>query len=141
MWGQIRFQVSRCKQDAATIEKLERHILPPLLDGKADAFALRNGTQFVCPALARLGRTDESIRILLRSVEAGVPPPYDWLLWSPDFQPLRGDPRSRRWSPPHGTAPRRSHGSGEARARGELPKYLEAPLDDLLKLLKEKPWV
>jgi hypothetical protein len=27
---------------------------------------------------------------------------------------------------------------GEARSRGELPKYLEAPLDDLLKLLHEK---
>ena len=58
----------------ATIEKLEQYILPPLLDGRGDAFTLANGTAFVCPALALLGRTDESIRILLRSVEVGIPP-------------------------------------------------------------------
>ncbi len=40
MWGQIRFELAVAERDAETIDKLERHILPPLLDGRADAFTL-----------------------------------------------------------------------------------------------------
>ncbi len=139
MWGQIRFQVAAAERDAATIEKLERFIVPPLLDGRADALTLENGTQFVCPALALLGRTDESIRILLRSVEVRVPPPYDFILYEPGFQPLRSDPRfAKVLTASRDGAAMVARILGEARARGELPKYLEAPLDDLLKLLNEK---
>jgi len=125
--------------DAATIEKLERYIVPPLLDGRADAFTLGLGTQSVSPALARLGRTEESIRILLRSVDAGIPPPYDYLLYEPDFQPLRGDPRfAKVVAASRDGAAKIARILGEARSCGELPRYLEAPLDDLLKLLNEK---
>ena len=92
-WGQIRFRLAVAERDAATIEKLERYILPPLLDGTAAPIARGGGMGFVSPALALLGRTDESIRILLRSVEAGILPPYDFLLSEPGFQPLRSDPR------------------------------------------------
>ena len=135
----MRFQVAAVKKDVATIEKLERYIVPPLLDGRADAFTLGLGTQSVSPALARLGRTEESIRILLRSVDAGIPPPYDYLLYEPDFQPLRGDPRfAKVVAASRDGAAKIARILGEARSRGLLPRYLEAPLDDLLKLLNEK---
>ena len=110
LWGQIRFQIAAAERDAATIEKLERLILPPLLDRRADALTLMNGTQFVCPALALLGRTDESIRILLRSVDAGIPPPYDFLLASPVFGRCGATPALQKCLLLHGTGPRRSCG-------------------------------
>ena len=139
LWGQIRFELAVAERDTAMIGKLERYILPPLLDGRADALTLENGTLFVCPGLALLGRTDESIRILLRSVENGVPPPYDFLLYEPGFQPLRNDPRFVKvLGGSRDGAAKIARILGEARSRGELPKYLEKPLDELLKLLNEK---
>ncbi len=139
MWGQVRFQLAVAERDTATVDKLERYIVPPLLDGRAVAVTLENGTIFVCPALALLGRTDESIRILLRSVENGVPPPYDFLLYEPGFQPLRSDPRfAKVLAASRDGAARIAKILEKARTRGELPKYLEAPLDELLKLLNEK---
>jgi hypothetical protein len=138
LWGQIRFRLAAAERDAATIEKLERHILPPLLEGRAASMALRNGAGLVSPALALLGRTDESIRILFRSVEAGVPPPYDFLLYEPGFQPLNSDPRfAKVLTASRDGAAKIARLLGEARARGELPKYLETPLVELLKLLNE----
>jgi tetratricopeptide (TPR) repeat protein len=139
MWGQIRFEHAVAERDAVMIEKLEGYIVPPLLDGRADALTLGNGTTFVCPALALLGRTDESIRILLRSVEVGIPPPYDFLLFEPGFQPLRSDHRfANVLTASRDGAAKIARILTEARSRGELPKYLETPPNDLLRLLYEK---
>jgi len=137
-WGEVRFQVAAAERDAATLEKLEPTILPPLLEGRADALMLQNGLLFVSPALARLGRTDESIRILERSVEVNTPPPYDFLLVEADFEPLRGDPRfAKVLAASRDGAAKIAKILYEARSRGELPQYLERPLDELLKLLNE----
>jgi len=139
LWGQIRFELAVAERDAATIEKLERNILHPLLDGRADSINLGNGTLFVCPGLARLGRKDESIRILLRSVEVGVPPPYDWLLIDAGIQLLRGDPRfAKVLAASREGAAKIARILQGARARGELPSYLNEPLDELVKLLNQK---
>jgi hypothetical protein len=137
-WGQIRFRLAVAERDAATIEKLERYILPPLLDGTAAPIARGGGSGFVSPALALLGRTDESIRILLRNVEAGSLPAYDFVLSAPGFQPLRKDPRfAKVLAASRDGAARVARILGEARVRGELPEYLETPLDELLALLKQ----
>jgi tetratricopeptide (TPR) repeat protein len=139
LWGQIRFELAVAERDAATVKKLERYILPQLLDGRADSLTLQCGTQFVCPGLALLGRTDESIRILLRSVEVGVPPPYDWVLLDPDIQLLRSDPRfAKVLTASRDGAARIGKILEAARTRGELPSYLNQPLDNLIKLLNEK---
>jgi tetratricopeptide (TPR) repeat protein len=139
MWAQIRFQLATEKRDVAAMTNLEKQVVPPLLDGRADSLTLQNGTQFVCPGLARIGRTDESIRILLRSVEVGVPPPYDFLLLEPGFKPLKSDPRfARVAAASHDGAAKIARILGAARSRGELPLYLETPLEELNRLLERK---
>ena len=139
LWGQIRFRLAAAERDTATIEKLERHVVLPLLAGRMDSNNLGNGAGLVSPGLALMGRTDESMHVLLRSVDAGVPPPYEFLTREPGFRPLKSDPRfvtvvtASRIG-----AARIARLLGEARSRGELPKYLELPLDELNTLLKEK---
>lgn len=136
MWGQVRFELAAAERDTATIETLGRHIVPPLLEGRADEITFGNGTQFVCPALAVLGRRDEAIRILLRGVEMGVTPPYDFLLLEPGFQPLRNDSRfAKVVTASRDGAAKIARLLQQARGRGELPKYLGQPLDDFVKLL------
>jgi len=138
LWGQVRFELAVAERDAGTLARLEPHIVPLLLDGRADAIILSNGTMCVCPALARLGRTDESIRILLRSVEMGIPPPYDWLLLDPDIQLLRSDARfATVLSASRDGAANIARILEGARVRGELPSYLEQPLAELIALLKQ----
>ena len=137
MWVQIRFLVAVAERDTGTVAKLERYVVPPALAGGSDTIAL--GMQFVPPALARLGRADEAVRVLLQYVKDGIPPPYDWLLHDPDVQLLRGDPGfAKVLAASREGAAKIAKTLVEARARGELPKYLEQPLDDLLKLLNEK---
>jgi serine/threonine protein kinase/tetratricopeptide (TPR) repeat protein len=139
LWAQIRFQLAAAERDSAMIEKLDRYVVPPLLDGRADAITVENGTQFVSPALALLGRTDESIRILLRGVEVGIPPAYDFLLVEPGFQTLGSDPRfAKVVAASRDGAAKTARILTEVRTRGELPKYLEAPLAELLELLDQK---
>jgi tetratricopeptide (TPR) repeat protein len=136
LWGQIRFELAAAEQDAAGIEAFGRHVVPPLLDGRADTLTLENGTQLVCPGLAHLGRTDEAIRILLRSGDLGVPPPYDFLLHEPWYQPLRSDPRfAKVVSASRDGAAKIAKILEDARGRGELPEYLIQPLDELERLL------
>ena len=138
MWGQVRFELAAAELDAAMIARLEPHILPPLLDGRPDSLTLQNGPLWVCPALARLGRSDEAIQILLRSTQAQVPPPYDFLLGEQAFRPLRSDPRfAEVCAASRDGAAKIARILEDARARGELPAYLEQPLEELVTLLKE----
>jgi serine/threonine protein kinase len=69
---------------------------------------------------------------------AGAQPAYDWLLRDPDVQRLRGDPRfAKVLAASRDGAALAARILSEARGRGELPDYLHAPLDELVKLLKE----
>jgi hypothetical protein len=62
----------------------------------------------------------------------------DWLLRDPDVQQLRRDPRfAKVLKASRDGAALVARVLGEARGRGELPAYLSAPLDGLVKLLKE----
>jgi tetratricopeptide (TPR) repeat protein len=138
LWKQVRLQLAVSQRDASTSERLATEIVGTALADRADALSVQNTMLFAAPSLARMGRTDDAVRVLLRSVEVNSPPPYDWLLREPDFAPLRADPR-------FATVLAASRNGAEmvarilqkARARGELPTYLEPPLDELVRLLRQ----
>jgi len=138
LWRYVRFALAVAQRDTPMSETLARQVLAQVFDPKADANLVSDAPGFAVPALIRMGRTDDAMRVLVRSVEAGVAPPYDWLLSDPDIQRLHGDPRfggvlagARR------TAALAAEILAQAHARGELPAYLEPPLDELAQLLKK----
>jgi tetratricopeptide (TPR) repeat protein len=137
-WRQFRFALAVAQRDNAMSQALARQILASVLDSRAQAILVGSAATLAAPVLARTGRTDDAIRILQRSVEVGVPPPYDWMFMEPDFRSLRGDPRfAKVLGASRDGAAMVARILGQARARGELPKYLEGPLDELVSLLKK----
>ncbi len=138
LWRQIRFALAVAQQDTATSQTLAREVVASALDTRADANLVSNASMFAVAPLARIGRTDDAVRILLRSVEAGVAPPYQWLLRDSDIQRLRGDPQfAKVLAASRDGAALVTTILDQARARGELPAYLHKPLDELAQVLKE----
>ena len=139
LWRQIRFALAVAQRDILTSETLARQVLAEAFDPQADANLVSNAAMFAVAPLARMGKADDAVRILLRSVEVGVVPGYDeWLLGDPDIQRLRGDPRfGKVLAASRDGAALVAKILGQARTRGELPDYLHKPLDQAAQLLKE----
>ncbi len=136
VWRFVSFAHAVEANDTAKAEALAREIVAEILAPDADATLVSNSGGFAAPALVRMGRPSDALAILERSVEADVAPALDWLLREAAFEPLKGDPRFRKV-----VAASREGAAlvarilGEARDRGELPAYLDEPLDDLLSLV------
>lgn len=96
-----------------------------------------NRAVFYAPLLARLGMKEEALGLLERSVEAKHPPPCDWLGLDPHLRALSGDPRFARVLEASKAYARICAASLElAKARGDLPAYLEPPLAELKALAR-----
>ena len=134
-----RFTLAVAQRDSATSEALAREIVASALDHHADPYLVLIAGNKAAPALARMGKTDDAIRVFQKFVDVGYIPNFDWILTDPDLQSLRGDPR---FTPIFSASRKGAEISArllvQARARGELPQYLEKPLDELLQLLKEQ---
>ena len=138
LWRYVRFALAVTQKDTSTAETLARQILAQVFEPKADANLISDAPMFAGPPLVRMGRADDAMRLLVRSVEAGAAPAYDWLLTDPDIRRLRGDARfDRVLAESRAFAALTTEILGKARMRGELSTYLHAPLDELVKLLKE----
>jgi hypothetical protein len=138
LWRCARLDLTAAQKDTATAEGLARKVVATALDERMDALTVANLANGACAPLARLGRTDDALKILLRCVEVGFVPAYDWLLVDPNIQRLRVDPRfAKVLAASRDGAAMVARVLGEARGRGELPKYLEEPLDGLTRLLKQ----
>ena len=91
---------------------------------------------FHAPICARLGMTEDAFFLLEKAIASGCPPQVDWILGNPDLQRLRGDSRYD-----HVLQGARKGASvvayqlERAKARGELPRYLDQPLAELKALL------
>jgi len=94
------------------------------------------GTQILLSFLARHGQSETALHILTRDLETGLNPVYDRLVLDPRLEPLRRDDRFK----PIFDKSRKDFEEmmkvlEQARSRGEFPRYLEAPLADLIKKL------
>jgi tetratricopeptide (TPR) repeat protein len=137
LWRHIRLQLSVALGDRATSEALAGRVVSTALDARTDANTVSNAVLFAVPALARLGRADDAMRILVRSVEAGVPPTYEEILLDPDFRLLRKDRRFETvLTASRNGATRIARVLEQARSRGELPAHLAEPLAALERQLK-----
>jgi tetratricopeptide (TPR) repeat protein len=91
------------------------------------------------PVVARRFGKDAAIDLFVLGAHRKALPAYDWLMIRPELKGVREDPRAAE-------AVRQTKAQFDmlvrilqaASARGECPKYLEKPLDDLLEQLKEK---
>jgi serine/threonine protein kinase/Tfp pilus assembly protein PilF len=138
LWRYVRFPLAVARGETATSETLSRQILAEVFDARSDAALISDAPGYAAPALVRLGRNDDAIRVLLRAVEAGVAPAYDWLLGDPEMQRLRSDSRfAKVLAASRAGAAIVAKVLQEARGRGELAPFLEEPLDALRRLLKE----
>ncbi|HJV23526.1 MAG TPA: serine/threonine-protein kinase [Holophagaceae bacterium] len=99
-----------------------------------------NRVSFHAPLLVRLGMKEEADFLFRKSQAASFPPSLDFLLANPDFQALREDPDYLRSVAQSRDYARRFLAHLErARTRGELPKYLEAPLEELRRWVATAP--
>ena len=91
------------------------------------------------PAVHDRFGNDAAMDLLILSTKRGATMAYDLLMLRPDLKEVREDPRAadviKKTKLSFDLLMRILQ---DARARGELPKYLEKPLDDLLKRLNEK---
>ena len=139
MWRQLRFDLAVAQGDKATSEALARQNVAAVLDPWTDYGTVANAAFLITPGLARMGRHEEAMRVLLRSTEGAVMEGSGRLLSNPDLQPLRADPRFAKVAAAYRTADEATvRVLEQARSSGELPSYLEAPLDDLVRQLNEK---
>jgi serine/threonine protein kinase/tetratricopeptide (TPR) repeat protein len=95
-----------------------------------------SATAQVAPLLARHGRAEEALDLMLARADMGVVENYEFLLLNRDLEPLRADPRFRRLLDQARTRFNEMLDIlSAARSRGEYPAYLDPALHDLLPLI------
>lgn len=138
-WNQVQFTwlAAQGKNDQARTRG--RELVRRYLDSKTVALNLWNGVITMAPDLLRLGLREEVLRLLERSMEVGYPPGLIWLSKAPELNPLRGDPRFQKvLKASRELAAVLVQQMDEAKAAGELPRYLEQPLSELMELANRK---
>jgi tetratricopeptide (TPR) repeat protein len=140
LWRQVRFELAIAQGDRATAGTLadrgSRLWLAPgsrSLDG--------NACVTMPPGLMRLGRREETLRLLEKNSELfpGAEGQLR-LLNHPDLRPLRGDPRyDKLVEQGRQNVALAVRMLQDAKARGELPAHLDRALAELRELLRATP--
>jgi serine/threonine protein kinase/tetratricopeptide (TPR) repeat protein len=125
--------------DSRSAEALLKKILQKVNDPKVLPVDMDNAAEFLLPFLVRHGLLNTALHILERDLEAGVFPIYDVLILHPGLEPMRRDERFK----PLLEKSRQDFEKWmrvlvQVKSRGELPRYLEAPLANLLEKLNIK---
>src|ERR1017187_5702231 len=130
----IRWLLSLAADDDRGAGASLRAIRARFADPAVSWNALQDDIVMLLPAVARRFGKDAALDILTLSTKRGGTMPYDMLMLRPDLKELREDPRAadviKKTKVPFDLL---MHILRDARARGELPKYLEKPMDDLVR--------
>jgi len=151
--GRIRPEWLPLVRDYASLEQASRAGDRELADavagrlislarGEAKFPRWETATSEVAPLLARHGRVEEALNLLLYRHGIGAEENYEFLLLPRDLEPLRSDPRFRQLTDPAWIEFEELLGIlAAARERGEYPAYLDPALNDLLPLVGvPQPW-
>jgi serine/threonine protein kinase len=113
---------------SATLAAIRKSVTSPNMTGSLISEIASN----LAPALIRVKRLDDVFALLQLGIDRGAVPDYEWLMLNPQLAPLREDARFGAIA----AKARQHYGEiidvlNEAKSRGELPAYLQAPLADL----------
>lgn len=125
--------------DSTETDRLLKEILNQINDPKAEANMIAGAPMQLLSFLVRHGRMEAALDMLKRNLEVGGYPLYDMLVLDPRLERLRRDARFK----PILEKYRKNFVDSmkvlaQARSRGELPRYLDAPFVELLKKLDIK---
>jgi len=124
------------EQDGSKADRLLKEILTLVHDPKTKLAHITVTELELLPFSVRHGRMEETLEILERDLETAYVPIYDVLALHPRLEPLRRDTRFAPLLEKYRESCMESmRVLAQARSRGELPGYLEAPLIKLLKKL------
>lgn len=123
----IRLELAAARKDQTLVEKLAEQVL-----GTPKAPFEWQLIASLAPTLAKHGQVDAAFRFLQRAGDAGAALPYDMLKLNPRLEALRADPRFQAiLARSRARFDEMMQVLNEARARGEMPQYLERPLTGL----------
>ncbi|MBK9795770.1 MAG: serine/threonine protein kinase [Holophagaceae bacterium] len=139
-WRQVRFKLAVAQGDMATATVFANRAAKLWLAPQNKELDL-NAVWTMPPGLMRIGRREEALRMLEKAMVA-FPNAEGWLgvLYHPELRPAHGDPRFQRLiaqGKKDVTLALRIF--QEARERGDLPAFLEAPMTQLQELLNRTP--
>jgi tetratricopeptide (TPR) repeat protein len=134
-----RWLLSLAADDDRYARSSLKAIMVRFADPAVDWNTLQDDIHILLPAANRRFGKDAALDLLILSTKRGATMPYDMLMLRPDLKALREDLRAR-------DVIQKTKVSfdllmrilKDARARGELPRYLEKPMDDLLRQLTEQ---
>jgi TolB-like protein len=126
----VEFVASSGSERQALLERFDR-------ERCRDFQCLDEAYRFLTPLLFRNGERERGVELLEQYAAGGSMPAYDWLMLNPDTLALLNDPRIE----PIREGSRTQYDEwrerlAALRERGELPDFLEDPLDDLERKLE-----
>jgi len=136
--------VERCilalqRGDSSGADPLLKEILRRLHEPKITPLHIANVALQLLSFLVRHGRMEAALDILKRDLDGGAYPLYDVLVLDPRLEPLRRDARFTPLLEKYRkNCVEAMKVLAQARSRGDLPIYLEAPFTELLKKLNIK---
>ena len=126
------------RSNRAEVGRGVQRLREPIRQRRASVLEMQYVTAVAVTVLARGGYADEALGILADVTAAEAPPAYDMVVMNPFLKGLMADPRGRD------VAARARvqfdvliKGIAAARAAGQMPRYLEQPLQDLLSSLRD----